>query len=330
MLDKFETPKIRKILTLPADKDESWKADLQKFISGDVKLDRHTAGENSIKALQRLLIFLGYSTSFRGAYTIDGDFGRGTNRGLAQFKFEHNVRTNYDRNTLCYPCKASNAHRAITIIPDVKLTVATLQKIVAQVETAIQSGQLMCGSYTEALKHLNLTHSRQLFSCRTILDKYGQMASDAVDKIKIESGITIEKAWLLAIIKQETGGVVRPRFEQHLLTSFNKKHPNESLEELRLQATSFGLGQILGCNYKMVKAASAKAMFCSPLKDQVLHIGRFLIKRSKHTKAVVQKQKPKETDFRTLARYYNGPKYEEHRYHESIASWYKEFKALGA
>ena len=85
MLVKFEDKQIRRILTLAEDNDDSWKADLQKLINGQVTLDRKTAGENSIKALQRLLVFLGYSTSFRGGYRIDGDFGRGTNRGLAQF-----------------------------------------------------------------------------------------------------------------------------------------------------------------------------------------------------------------------------------------------------
>jgi len=46
------------------------------------------AGESAIKAVQRLLVFLGYSTASSGAFLIDGDFGHGTNRGVAQVQFE--------------------------------------------------------------------------------------------------------------------------------------------------------------------------------------------------------------------------------------------------
>lgn len=41
-----------------------------------------------LERIQRLLIFLGYPTSTSGVYTIDGDFGRSTNRGVARFQFE--------------------------------------------------------------------------------------------------------------------------------------------------------------------------------------------------------------------------------------------------
>lgn len=328
MIEQFENAKVKKILTLPEDNDQSWKADLQKLINGDITLDRKTAGENSIKALQRLLIFMGYSTSFRGAYTIDGDFGRGTNRGLAQFKFENGLKTSFDRSVLCYPCKASNAHKLITKIPDVKLTLASLKKMIEIIQAAIVSNQVMCGSFKEAIFHLNNTQQRSLLTCRKILEHYGDMARDAVNEIKSTTGLDIEVKWLLAIIKQETGGVIRPRFEQHLLSSYNSKQPDVAFSELRLRATSFGLGQILGVNYKMVGAPSAQSMFFSSPKEQVVHIARFLIKRSINTKKVVQKSKPVDQDFRTIARYYNGPKYEEHHYHERLARWYKEFQSL--
>ncbi len=328
MLIQFENAKIKKIITLPEENDDGWKSDVQKLINGDVTLDRKTAGENSIKALQRMLLFLGYSTSFRGAYMIDGDFGRGTNRGLAQFKFDHGLRINYDRSTLCYPCKSSNAHRLITIIPDVKLTIPTLKKLLETVETAIANRQIMCGSYRDAILHLNNTHRKSLMTCRKIYETYGQMAKDAVIQLKSEYGFDMNIEWLLAIIKQETGGVIRPRFEQHLLSAYNKKFPDLELEEVRLRATSFGLGQILGVNYKMVGVASAKAMYFSAPKDQIVQIGRFLIKRSKNTKQVVQKKRPLNADFRTIARYYNGPKYADHHYHEKLARWYREFENI--
>ncbi len=328
MIEKFESPKIKKIITLPEDNDLSWKTDVQKLINGDITLDRKTVGENSIKALQRLLIFLGYSTSFRGAFSIDGDFGRGTNRGLAQFKYDHGLRINYDRSTLAYPCKASNAHRLITAIPDVKLTVPTLKKLIEVAELAINNGEVMCGSFKDAIFHLNNTHRRSLLTCRKILEAYGQLAQNAVNQIKAERGVDIPVEWLLSIVRQETGGVIRPRFEQHLMTSYNKKWPTLDLSEIRFQATSFGLGQILGVNYKMVGLSSAKDMYFSSPEEQLIQIGRFLIKRSQKTKSVVVKKRPGDADFRTIGRYYNGPKYAEHHYHESLARWFKEFQSM--
>ena len=58
-------------------------------------LTRQSAGESAIKAVQRLLIFLGYSTASSGAFLIDGDYGRGTNRGVAQFQFEYKTNPIY-------------------------------------------------------------------------------------------------------------------------------------------------------------------------------------------------------------------------------------------
>lgn len=48
---------IRRVLSLHG--DESWRDDLERLQRGDTTLTRQTAGEAAIKALQRLLIFLG-------------------------------------------------------------------------------------------------------------------------------------------------------------------------------------------------------------------------------------------------------------------------------
>jgi hypothetical protein len=44
----------------------------------------------------------------------------------------------------------------------------------------------------------------------------------------------------------------------------------------------------------------------------------------------VSKRDPAEADFREFAKTYNGPGYEKHHYHESIARWFREFRALAA
>ncbi len=91
-----------------------------------------------------------------------------------------------------------------------------------------------------------------------------------------------------------------------------------------MQSMSMGLGQVMGANYKRVGAASATELFTAPASRQVEFVARFL--RSKAD--VVAKANPSERDFRELARYYNGPKYEAHHYHEGLARWHREFKML--
>jgi hypothetical protein len=65
--------------------------------------------------------FLGYSTATSGAYIIDGDFGRGTNRGVAQFSYENQLPGAVSREMLCYDCSFQNARKKITAIPDVAI-----------------------------------------------------------------------------------------------------------------------------------------------------------------------------------------------------------------
>ena len=96
-------PRIQQIIAHPHDNNAAWQEDLEQFLSGGTQLTRHSAGEPAIIAVQRLLIFLGYSTASAGGFLIDGDFGRGTNRGIAQFQVEHGLSRNIDRATLCYP-----------------------------------------------------------------------------------------------------------------------------------------------------------------------------------------------------------------------------------
>lgn len=327
MIAGINDPKIQKILTLPGESDTDWKKDLNRLLKGDVTLDRKTVGENSVMALQRLLIFLGYSTTGAGSFKIDGDFGRGTNRGLAHFTFEYGISKNLSRKILCYDCTWQTARKKIVAIPDVKLTVPALKKLMEITLQAIECNEIMCGDFDEAIFHLNSVQSNKFYRCKDILERYGAHVERAVKKIHEEKNAVIQPEWILSIIKQETAGVVRPRFEQHLLTRFNKKNPELDLHELRYRSMSFGLGQILGVNYKMVKAGSAKLMFTSPIEEQVLFVARFLA-FNKSRQALVGKKNPSAQDFRGVARFYNGPGYATHHYHETLERWFKEFRSM--
>ncbi len=65
-------------------------------------------------------------------------------------------------------------------------------------------------------------------------------------------------------------------------------------------------------------------MLYSPIDDQVLYVARFIANK----RQVVVKHEPTEEDFCIMARYYNGPRYAEHHYNESLATWFKEFREL--
>jgi N-acetylmuramidase/Putative peptidoglycan binding domain len=327
MREALSDKRIQRVLRLPEQDAGAWGADLERFQNGDETLTRKSAGESAIQAIQRLLIFLGYSTASTGAFLIDGDFGRGTNRAVAQFQLEHGLTRTIDRSALCYACTWQDASASIVSIPDARLTPATLARMLTKAIEMIERNTIMCGSLDEALFHLDALHRRRLLSCKEIVAKYGELVDQAVDEVAADD-ITIGREWLLAIIKQETSGIVRPRFEQHLFTRLNARHPNEEVAELRHRSMSFGLGQILGDNYRKVGASSARAMYASSAPEQIAQIARFLAAKADIAR-IVGLSAPRDEDFRGVARYYNGPGYEKHHYHESLATWFREFKALG-
>lgn len=333
MLTLIKDPQIQQILN-PPNTEPHWDKDLKRLESGDVTLNRRSAGENSIRAFQRMLIFLGYSTSSSGAFAIDGDFGRGTNRALAQFKFENDLASDsLTRAILTYKCNWRSARKLITIIPDVHLTIPTLEKMLEVAKNAIDNNEVNCGSFEEAIFQLNALYNRKYLDCRKINERYGTLAEKASETILSTRNISIHPEWILAIIRQETAGVVRPRFEQHWMSKFEKqekeagKKPETDLSELRYRSMSFGLGQIMGFNYKRVGAKSAKDLYTLPLEQQIISIARFLTLSSR-TRPVVKKMNPTADDFKAVARYYNGRGYAAHHYDESLARWFREFKML--
>lgn len=314
---------IRRVFFLDED-DSEVTADLERLQEGSFALTRASTGEMIIKAVQRLLIFLGYSTSTSGAYTIDGDFGRGTNRGVAQFQFERDLPTPVTREQLCYDCTYRTASKRINAIHDVAIDSATLNGMLDAAATAIERDEVTFGNLDDALFHLNSLQERRLLNCRQIHERYGNAVDATVDALREERGIEIQPEWILAIIKQETSGVVRPRFEQHKLSSRNATLPEIDFAELRLQSTSFGLGQVMGSNFRKVGAPSAREMLYSPVDEQVRYVARYIAAK----REIISKKAPTPEDFRVMARYYNGPAYASHHYHERLETWFKEFRRL--
>ena len=322
--DLIQHPLIRQIVTHPADDNATWRNDLERFVDGDARLTRRSAGESAIAAVQRLMVFLGYSTASSGAFLIDGDFGRGTNRGVAQFQLEHGLTRTIERTDLCYPCAWNTASRLITAIPDCTLTVATLERMAQVAIERAESGQVVSGTFEDAIFHLNALHKRQYLDCRGILARYGAHAATACVELATLTGDDPQPEWVLAIIRQETAGVIRPRFEQHYLSRLNRQHPDAPIAELRMRSMSIGLGQVMGENFRRVGAADASSLYTAPAGEQVAFVARFLQRKSD----ILSRSNPSEADFRAVARYYNGPRYEAHRYHERLARWFREFRLL--
>lgn len=320
---ELEDERIHKILSLHGD-ERDWQEDLDRLERGDITLTRRSAGESAIKAVQRLLVFLGYSTASSGAFLIDGDFGRGTNRGVAQFQFEKALNATVTRRSLCYPCSFQTARSRITSIPDVKLDLPTLTEMIGVAGDAIAANRIPFGNFDDALFHLNSLHRGQGLDCKQILERYGAAVNHAVDVMATEKNGRIQPEWMLAIIKQETSGIARPRFEQHKLSKLNAAGPDIPFPELRVQSMSMGLGQIMGFNFNLVEAPSAEAMLYSPVEDQVLFVARFIARK----KSIVSKAGPALSDFEAMARFYNGPAYAKHFYHERLQRWFREFQRL--
>ena len=326
LTDLLSDPQIVRILSLDG-RSRAWMEDFERLQSGDRSLTRKSAGEQSIKSMQRLMIFLGYSTASTGAFLIDGDFGRGTNRGVAQFQLEHGISRKVPRHALCYPCHFSNARQRIVSIPDTTLDTTTLVAMLESARRAIDNGEIAFGDFDEALFHLNQLHRHRYLSCAEIATRYGAYVRSSVAEIATADDVAIAPEWVMAVIKQETSGVVRPRFEQHKLSRFNEREPRTNLGELRHRSMSIGLGQIMGYHYERVGAATARSMLFSPIRDQILYVARFLaLGRSIRTS--LAKRDPDGEDFARVARYYNGPKYANHFYDERLARWFREFRLL--
>lgn len=320
-LAELDDTRIQRILAPSQLRADKWRDALQRFHAGDATLTRQSAGEAAIRAVQRMLVFLGYSTSSNGAFVIDGDFGRGTNRGVAQFQFEKGIARRITRRTLCYPCTWQSARRYIVTVPEARLTRTTLKAMLKTALEMIDSGKLMCGDFDTALSFLDAIDRGQLLNCEQIFERYHPYVDAVVSRMHEERSIRIAPQWIYAIIRVETGGIVRPRFEQHVLSRLHRKHPKLDFTELRFRAMSQGLGQVLGENYRAVGARSAYDMYTSGLEEQVAFVARFLAARP----AQVAKQRPKEQDFRAVARFYNGRGYEKHFYHERLERAFREF-----
>lgn len=314
---------------LSRDPDERfWQDDLRAVLDGDTLITREVAREPSVIALQRALIFLGYSTTSRGAFVIDGDFGPGTNRGIAQFAFDQQLSNAPAIDEICYPCTYRNAHLKISAIPRTQVTPEVLQALIETVTDRIATDRVLMADFEQALWHLNHLESRPALTCREVFERYGEITTAVCAHIQQTHDIEVAPIWVLAIIRQESAGIIRPRFEQHKLSRARRENPDSDVTRLRYESMSMGLGQVMGYHYAKIGAESPEAMLLSPIEEQIEHISRYLALARGQTRLDFANPEPDEDALRRVSKFYNGPRYEDHRYHEKLAGHFREFGPL--
>jgi hypothetical protein len=96
--------------------------------------------------------------------------------------------------------------------------------------------------------------------------------------------------------------------------------------ELALQATSWGLPQILGSNHRAAGYPSAVRMveaFCEGEDVQLAAMARFIV--AERLSGALERK-----DWAAFARRYNGPRYATHGYHTKLARAYAHFSDVAA
>lgn len=329
----LDDPDVVSVLVGPRESGSAALQGLRFILAGDIT-DPRSIGGPTVTAIQRLLIFLGYSTSSSGAYVIDGQLGAGVNRAIAQFRYEAELVGSQStdgelRTSLTYPCTFQTCAGEIAAIPTQPTDRETLRALLDEVVEAIRTNQVMIGSLDEALFTLNSIHYGGRLSVEEIYDRYGASVDRAVDRIVDEKGVEMQPEWLLALIKQNSAGIPRPRFEQHFLSRLSRNEPDVEFRELRLRSTTMGFGQMLGDIYPRVGASSAGSMFTSPLDEQMMFLARFLGQpRDGAVGDAIAKTDPQEEDFRTVARYFFGPGFKNSRHDETLAQTFREFRQI--
>ncbi len=90
-----------------------------------------------------------------------------------------------------------------------------------------------------------------------------------------------------------------------------------------LQSSSWGIGQILGENFRLAGYSSVQGMvsaMCQSEDDQLAAMASFLLSRSLHICLRAH-------DWTTLARAYNGPNYAMNRYDIQLAAKYQKYSS---
>lgn len=104
------------------------------------------------------------------------------------------------------------------------------------------------------------------------------------------------------------------------------KNALEINKELTLSSSSYGLGQIMGFNYKEVGYNSVEEYYLAMFEEKN-QVDAFLIFLKKYRSGVILDElKKTNTNWVVIAKNYNGEAYEKNDYHTKLKTKYQEYK----
>lgn len=284
-----------------ADKKSEEQA-LDQIANGQLTFTAATGIHAGVRAVQIMLLTLGYPTGreqvrnragriigVSGTFTLDNDYGPGTEAGMQLFQREWNdAHPNADT-----PLRVDGACDSSTLSA---LMTATTERV---------SGT----SFGEFAAQKDILARTALMNTQEIDNNYGEYIRATASEYSIPDDV------VAAIIIVETVGWIRHRLEYHWYQRFlnlrnNGGRPirgitqnqlqNMSLSEIRILSSSWGLGQVMGFNLYNAGITFDEMQNVSDYSEQVNMIGRFL--QANNLLAAARNR-----NWNAIAAIYNGP-----------------------
>ncbi|MFW5758218.1 MAG: N-acetylmuramidase domain-containing protein, partial [Bacteroidota bacterium] len=290
--------------------------------------------------IQRALIYLSYPTGIQGNYSIDGDFGAGTNKGLAHFLREWDMNELRDENgnmvgddKLILPATYKTVKTVIPTFNTIPVKQKTIEILFRAVIKASEKKEIYLRDVEKAANNLDSIQNRSILSVNEIIDELRNEIKIAANYGKTK-GFDIKPWWIAAFVKTETGGLPRPKFEHHWLYNYYSKKTNGgkindktlvNIRECRFNSTSFGLGQLMGANHTVTNlATSATELFYMSEEEQLKVMVDFLFKYKDTCSVVLKADVEDASEVEACVKTYNGPSYKTNDYHNLLYKYVKQ------
>lgn len=305
---------------------ESTRQTFLSVLDGKERIGRDTNHQRTVAALQLGLISLGYVTTMGGGALIDGDFGPGTNRGLAMFKIDYMDRMH--RNNSPRDLASSSLLEVRRKMNPEEVDAETALAFFSALEAQLTHDPIFGEDYEHVRVMAELLERREIPCDGVPMYRLLSAARVASETLLEDTGgkAKFDPAFLLALVYQETKGVPRPRLEHHYYAA-RRPWVEEEPRRAREESTSWGIGQIMGTNAKSL-GVPIPALYASNSEGQFELICRFLLRSKAGPVFTGRSSSLKQTDMRVVARYYNGPGFAQNRYDVKLWRWYQEYKEI--
>ncbi|MBU3913940.1 DUF3380 domain-containing protein, partial [bacterium] len=359
----LDHPLVQRVLhksgTLPDDLYEK----LNKILTGETVLNKGASSDQAdiARAIQRALIYLSYPTGSSGSYGLDGDWGAGSNRGYALFLREHAEEhlkdaseAVLDDSKLIYAATYINAAQKTKEFANIPVKKDGFEALLNAIIDETKAENIYRKKEVYAIENLNQIDKKVFLSVKKIIENFRTEIQAAAD-YGTSIGYAVKPQWIAALARTETAGLPRPKYEHHWLYNHysgtmaggvKQGIKLSNFQECRFRSTSFGMGQLMGVEYKRLKDDSgnklpnARAMYYLDVKTQFRVIVDFLKSKSGYTGVVLGLDCPdyddydedeptkawKENSLHKCVYAYNGAAYLTNNYHINLSTYFKEAK----